>query len=259
MAETAEDTSEGQCVYILKTPRQLVSLEKGMNIGFLNIQGICSRDMTKFLEIDLMMTSEENKNLSILSLCETKLKDNKPTSAFHINGFYTPFRKDNHTNADGGILVYVRNTILAKRRFDLETNEISCLWLEIMPEKSKLFLVGSQLIADPTRVTTVSSTLIDHIHTNEDEHISSTHVSQIQISDHYAIFCNRRISPGFKKDSHKTILYRSFNHFNDDLFLNDLTCANWNDIQSFNDIDSMIDTWYSMFTAVVDMHVPVKT
>ena len=31
------------------------------------------------------------------------------------------------------------------------------------------------------------------------------------------------------------------------------------DIESFNDIDSMIDTWCSMFTAVVDMHAPVKT
>ena len=53
-----------------------------MNIGFLNVQGICSREMTKFAEIKLMMTSEENKNLSILSLCETKLKDNNPTNAF---------------------------------------------------------------------------------------------------------------------------------------------------------------------------------
>ena len=61
----------------------------------------------------------------------------------------------------------------------------------------------TQLIAESTRVTTVSSSLIDHIYTNEDEHISSTHVSQIKISDHYAIFCKRRISPGFKKDSQK--------------------------------------------------------
>ena len=41
-------------------------VKKGMNIGYLNIQGICSRDMTKFseIEIELMMTSEENKNLN---------------------------------------------------------------------------------------------------------------------------------------------------------------------------------------------------
>ena len=62
-----------------------------MNIGFLNVQGLCSTDMTKFSEIELMMTSERNKNLSILSLCETKLKDNKLTNVFHVNGFHSPF------------------------------------------------------------------------------------------------------------------------------------------------------------------------
>ena len=131
------------------TVNELQLSRKGMNIGFLNVQGLCSRDMTKFSEIELMMTSERNKTLSILSLCETKLKDNKLTSVFHVNGFHSPFRKDNHTNAGGGILVYVRNNIIAKRRFDLETNDIACLWLEIIPEKGKSFLVGS-LYRNPT-------------------------------------------------------------------------------------------------------------
>ena len=66
--------------------------KKGMNIRFLNVQGICSREMTKFAEIELMMTAEENKNLSFLSLCETKLNDNKPTNAFQVNGYHLPFR-----------------------------------------------------------------------------------------------------------------------------------------------------------------------
>ena len=64
------------------TVNDLQLSKKGMNIGFLNVQGLCSRDMTKFSEIELMMTSERNKNLSILSLCETKLKDNKLTNVF---------------------------------------------------------------------------------------------------------------------------------------------------------------------------------
>ena len=125
------------------TVNDLQLSRKGMNIGFLNVQGLCSRDMAKFSEIELMMTSERNKNLTILSLCETKLKDNKLTNFFHVNGYHSPFRKDKYTNAGGGILVYVRNNIIAKRRLDLETNDIACLWLEIIPEKGKSFLVGS--------------------------------------------------------------------------------------------------------------------
>ena len=53
------------------------------------------------------------------------------------------YLKDNNTNGGGGIIVYVRNDIRAKRREVLETNEISCLWLEITPDKSKSFLVGN--------------------------------------------------------------------------------------------------------------------
>ena len=76
-------------------------------------------------------------------MCETKLKIHKPNSAFQINGFLLPFRKNNHSNGGGGILVYVRDQIMSKRRDDLETNEIACLWLEITPEKGKSVLVGN--------------------------------------------------------------------------------------------------------------------
>ena len=46
------------------TVNELQLSRKGMNIGFLNVQGLCSRDMTKFSEIELMMTSERNKILA---------------------------------------------------------------------------------------------------------------------------------------------------------------------------------------------------
>ena len=42
-----------------------------------------------------------------------------------------PFRKDNDSNGGGGIMVYVKNGINAKRREDLEINDISCIRLEI--------------------------------------------------------------------------------------------------------------------------------
>ncbi len=54
-----------------------------------------------------------------------------------------PFRKDNESNGGGGIIVYVKNGINAKRRNDLETHEISCIWIEITPENGKSFLIGN--------------------------------------------------------------------------------------------------------------------
>ena len=90
-----------------------------------------------------MLSSKDYENLHIFGLSETKLKDHKMTKIFKINGFQTPFRKDNNTNGGGGIIVYVRDGINAKRREDLETNDISCIWLEISPVKGKSFLVGN--------------------------------------------------------------------------------------------------------------------
>ena len=76
-------------------------------------------------------------------MSETKLKSHKLTGTFNIKCFQAPFRKDNETNGVGGIIVYVRDHINAKRHEDLETNAISCLWLKISPDKGKSFLVGN--------------------------------------------------------------------------------------------------------------------
>ena len=81
--------------------------------------------------------------LHIFAMCETKHKQHKLSSAFHIDGFHQPFRRDNLKSGGGGIIVYVRNDIIAKRRTNLEINDIDCLWIEISPRKGKTFLVGS--------------------------------------------------------------------------------------------------------------------
>ena len=76
-------------------------------------------------------------------MCETKHEQHKLSSAFHIDGFHQPFRRDNLKSGGGGIIVYVRNDIIAKRRTNLEINDIDCLWIKISPRKGKTFLVGS--------------------------------------------------------------------------------------------------------------------
>ena len=109
-------------------------------------------NLNKFSELKVLLILPENNNLHILGLSETKLKSHKTTDIFKINGFQTPFRKDNDSNGGGGLLVYVKNGINAKRREDLETQHISCLWLEISPAKSKPFLVGSMYRPPDSRV-----------------------------------------------------------------------------------------------------------
>ncbi len=100
---------------------------------------MCGPNLAKFEEIKCMLTSDKNKGLHVFGMSETKLKGHKLSSqTFAINGFQMPFRKDNDTNGGGGIIVYVKTGINAKRREDLESHGISCIWLEVTPNKGKI-------------------------------------------------------------------------------------------------------------------------
>ena len=64
----------------------------------------------------------------------------------------------------------------------------------------------SQLITEPTRVTSITSTLIDHIYASNEDYISAADVKSLGVSDHFAIFCNRKVNFSLKKKSHKSII-----------------------------------------------------
>jgi endonuclease/exonuclease/phosphatase family metal-dependent hydrolase len=51
-----------------------------------------------------------------------------------------------------------------------------------------------QLVNEPTRVTSTSKTLIDHIYTNTKENVLEVMVPKIGISDHFAIFLTRKVN-----------------------------------------------------------------
>ena len=82
--------------------------ERGFNFGHINIQGICGKDMTKFSELKLLLSNPLNSTLHAFGISETKLKQHKMTNAFQIEGYQTPFRKDNTTNNGGGYWCMLR-------------------------------------------------------------------------------------------------------------------------------------------------------
>ena len=109
---------------------------KGFRMGHINIQGISN----KIDQVRMLLESDKNQ-IHVLGLSETKLNDIHPDSAFQVNGFQKPFRRDREANSGGGILVYVRDGISCSRRSDLEHKNLECIWLEIKPVKSKPFLL----------------------------------------------------------------------------------------------------------------------
>ena len=72
---------------------------------------------------------------------------------------------------------------------DLFNEEIGTEWINFTTS-----LGLGQLKSIPTRVTETSSTLIYHMYTNREENILRVHVGKFSLSDHYAIFGNRKLN-----------------------------------------------------------------
>ena len=101
-------------------------------------------------------------------------------------------------------------------------NEIKKLDKNLLPEIKRYKELWSmcglrQLIDCPTRITSNTSTLIDHILTNTKENISQSGVIAIAISNHSLIYCTRKI-PKAKYNRHKEITFRSLKNYSPDVY-----------------------------------------
>ena len=115
----------------------------------------------------------------------------------------------------------------------------------------------SQLIDLPTRVTTDSSTIIDLFFTTKPELFTRHGVIQTSISDHFMIYGIRKSKPA--KSNHRQIEYRSYKHFDETSFTNDLYAMPWEDIKSCDDVNDALNLWQKMFNDVIDYHLPKKS
>ena len=103
-----------------------------------------------------------------------------------------------------------------------KSNEIKKLDKNLLPEikryKEFCSMYGlSQLIDCPTRITSNTSTLIDHILTNTQENISQSGEIDTAISDHSLIYCTRKI-PKAKYNRHKEITFRTLKNYSPDVY-----------------------------------------
>ncbi|XP_060580125.1 uncharacterized protein LOC132736928 [Ruditapes philippinarum] len=117
----------------------------------------------------------------------------------------------------------------------------------------------NQLITQPTRVTQTSSTIIDHLYTNQPQNICDIKIPILSISDHFPIVFTRKTKEKIKKGPlHLTINYRYLKQFNAEHFLADLSNQPWTLIDVFTEPDDALDTFYNLFLKVLDSHAPYR-
>ena len=76
-------------------------------------------------------------------------------------------------------------------------------------------------------------------------------VERLCLSDHYAVFCNRKTQSKIIKNTHQTITYRSFKNFEVDRFLKDLNSVPWEIIEQFDEVDDMVSIWSTLPLEVI--------
>ena len=133
-----------------------------LHINYANIRSLCPSDRTKRLdEIEHLCTHE---SLDILCLTETWLKTKHTNTDIQIPN-YQHFRRDRVTDTiGGGILIYTHDSIPAKRRLDLEHDDLELVMIELF-HQHKSFIVGCcyrpHMIAD--KITAFFTNLQDII------------------------------------------------------------------------------------------------
>ena len=133
---------------------------------------------------------------------------------------------------------------------------------KVIPKKWKHlcdFYNLEQMIQKPTRVTSDSETLIDHIYTNRPEHISEIQVPIYAISDHYPICITRHAPTLEKKHNHLEIQYRDTSKFKDGEYLEDLKKEPFHLIDDINYCDNAVEMFYAFLNKVFNEHAPLKT
>ena len=114
-----------------------------------------------------------------------------------------------------------------------------------------------QLINKPTRETTDTSSIIDHIAINIASNVIESGVLKLGLSDHYLVYAIRKFR-GNMPCNHKIIKTRKMKNFYEELFLNDLAAIDWQRILICSQyINEAVQNWTNILSLVVGKHAPL--
>ena len=119
------------------------------------------------------------------------------------------------------------------------------------------FYQFTQLIKDPTRITTHLQTLLDHIYTTDKDKVRASGVMQCSISNHSLIYLIRRAKK--QRGPSKIIHYRNFKSYSSENYQSDLQSVSWEDVNTSPTVDDALEAFITTFRNVSDRHALLAT
>ena len=279
-------------------------------IGHLNIYHLANKIA------DVCSLLNRTPKVHLLGLSEAWLNCDHTDEMLSVP-HYQIIRRDTAKQGHTGIAVYIHDNIypFVKRRTDLESTEVECIWLEIKCSMSSPLLLAymyrhprstdewlddfvqmmvnvplnnrnmvllgdfnfnmlipqpawqstftlfglQQLVDKPTRVSSTTATLLDHVYTNNTTLLTDVNVLEKGISDHFPTVCMwKSRTPKLPKNSHNTIVYRSFKHFDKDKFFQDMNQAHFHNIYNCSDPVQALDIFHSTLLPIINKHAPLR-
>lgn len=141
--------------------------------------------------------------------------------------------------------------------FNLDVSQ-TCGNKKIFDYLSMMESIGlEQIISSPTRMTKSTSSLIDHVYTNVNNHTIHSGVIETDVSDHFPIFAIFK-SKTMNKSSSVPKMSRSYKKFNVQSFHRALGETNWAAVSRCKDVNEAYGVFSDMFVKVCDIHAPIR-
>ena len=109
---------------------------KDISVCHVNVRSLGAEGRMESIQTDLADKHD------IIAVTETWLLPTDDSSKFNLSGFQSPIRKDRNFGqlGYGGVLLWVSNSIVCKRRPELEVQGIEAIWVEIRKTNMKFLI-----------------------------------------------------------------------------------------------------------------------
>lgn len=109
-----------------------LSLNHTLSFVHYNVQSIVNK-------LDIIQA--ELFEIDILSFTETWLNPDISSEDIMLQSYSTPERKDRPGDPHGGVMIYVKDGLFYKRRYDLEIRGVESIWIELIHNRKSILYV----------------------------------------------------------------------------------------------------------------------